>query len=109
MSESGCEEFRVWAKWYYVGQVMKCLCEGLENPRNIFKGILSSFPKIDNNNEAVVQGFRVRITALQPNSLISARFLSKNATVLVISDSVFVHSDLKLEHMYYGLETLAKP
>nr|POE78288.1 shewanella-like protein phosphatase 2 [Quercus suber] len=34
MSESGWEEFRVWAEWYHVGQVMKCLCEGLENPKN---------------------------------------------------------------------------
>ncbi|KAM3702314.1 hypothetical protein ACB094_04G019700 [Castanea mollissima] len=106
MSESGCEEFRVWAEWYRVGQVMKSLCEGLENPKNIFKGIPSSFPEIDNDNEAVVQGFRARIAALQPNGPISARFLSKNATVLVVGDSVFVHGGLKPEHVYYGLEKI---
>ncbi|KAK9997524.1 hypothetical protein SO802_022210 [Lithocarpus litseifolius] len=64
MSESGCEEFRVWAEWYRVSQVMKCLCKGLENPKNIFKGIPLSFPKINNDNEAMVQGFRARIAAL---------------------------------------------
>ena len=107
MSESGCEEFRVWAEWYRVGQVMKTLCEGLENPKSIFEGIPKSLCRVHHDDdEAFVEGIRARIAALRPSGPISARFLSKNATVLVIGDSVFVHGGLKPEHVYYGLEKI---
>ncbi|KAF3963896.1 hypothetical protein CMV_011771 [Castanea mollissima] len=107
VSKSGLEEFRVWAEWYRVGQVMKTLCEGLENPKNIFEGIPKSLCRVNyNDDEAFVEGIRARIAALRPSGPISARFLSKNATVLVIGDSVFVHGGLKPEHVYYGLEKI---
>ena len=107
VSKSGLEEFRVWAEWYRVGQVMKTLCEGLENPKNIFEGIPKSLCRVHHDDdEAFVEGIRARIAALRPSGPISARFLSKNATVLVIGDSVFVHGGLKPEHVYYGLEKI---
>ncbi|GMY32734.1 shewanella-like protein phosphatase 2 [Fagus crenata] len=109
VDKSGLKEFRVWAEWYRVGQVMKGLCEGLESPKDVFKGIPFSFRGIDNengNNEALIQELRARIAALRPNGPISARFLSRNVTVLVIGDSVFVHGGLLPKHVEYGLQRI---
>ena len=109
VDKSGLKEFRVWAEWYRIGQVMKGLCEGLESPRDVLKGIPFSFRGIDNengNNEALIQELRARIAALRPNGPISARFLSRNVTVLVIGDSVFVHGGHLPKHVEYGLQRI---
>uniref|UniRef100_A0A2N9H4C8 Calcineurin-like phosphoesterase domain-containing protein n=1 Tax=Fagus sylvatica TaxID=28930 RepID=A0A2N9H4C8_FAGSY len=78
VEKSGLKEFRVWVEWYRIGQVMK----------------------------ALIQELRARIAALRPNGPISARFLSRNATVLVIGDSVFVHGGLLPKHVEYGLQRI---
>jgi hypothetical protein len=97
VTKEGLEEFKVWAEWYRVGQAMKGLCEGLEKPKDplAFRGLRDS-------DEA----FRARIAALRPSGPISRRFLSQNATVLVIGDSIFVHGGLLAKHVEYGLERM---
>lgn len=97
VTKEGLEEFRVWAEWYRVGQSMTGLCEGLEKPKDPL-----AFRGLKDNDEP----FRARFAALRPNGPISRRFLSQNATVLVIGDSVFVHGGLLAKHVKYGLEKI---
>jgi len=52
------------------------------------------------------EGVRARIAALRPEGPIAKRFLSKNLTVAVVGDSVFVHGGLLAEHIEYGLERI---
>lgn len=106
VTKGALEEFRVWAEWYRVGQAMKGLCEGLEKPKDPFDGIPFSFPSIKDNDGALIDGIRARIAALRPNGPISVRFLSQNATVLVIGESIFVHGGLLPQHVDYGLEKI---
>lgn len=104
VTAEGLEEFKIWADWYSVGTKMKSLCDGLEkNPRDLFEGIPHSFNGI---KAEFSYGFRARIAALRPSGPISARFLSKNMTVLVIGDSVFVHGGLLPSHVSYGLDRI---
>jgi hypothetical protein len=103
VSKSGLEEFRVWANWYCVGNLMKGLCRGLPKPNDLFDGVPSFFPGL---KEEYFEGFRARIAALRPQGPISSRFFSKNATVVVIGDSVFVHGGLLPRHVEYGLERI---
>lgn len=84
----GVEEFRVWWEWFEIGNKMKTLCHGLENPKDPMEGIPSSFRGV---REEFHDGFRARVAALRPNGPIAKRFLSQNVTVLVVGDSVFVH------------------
>jgi hypothetical protein len=97
VTKEGLEEFEVWAEWYRVGQAMKGLCEGLEKPKDPL-----AFSGLRDSDEA----FRARIAALRPSGPISRRFLSQNATVLVIGDSIFVHGGLLAKHVEYGLERM---
>ncbi|GLT76797.1 hypothetical protein SLA2020_484350, partial [Shorea laevis] len=76
---------------------MKGLCEGLEKAKDPL-----AFRGLKENDEP----FRARFAALRPNGPISKRFLSQNATVLVIGDSVFVHGGLLAKHVKYGLEKI---
>ncbi|KAG4940593.1 hypothetical protein JHK87_044464 [Glycine soja] len=55
--EPGVEEFRVWWKWFEIGNKMKTLCRGLENPKNPMEGIPSSFHGV---REVFHDGFRAR-------------------------------------------------
>ncbi|KAF6162254.1 hypothetical protein GIB67_008383 [Kingdonia uniflora] len=103
VTQSGLEEFEIWAKWYNIGNLMKSLCYELERPRDIFKGVPSVFPGV---REEFHTGFRARIAALRPNGPISCRFLADNVTVLVMGDSVFVHGGLLANHVVYGLERI---
>lgn len=82
---------------------MKALCKGLEKPRDPFDGV----PLVFNNVKAeFTEGFRARVAALRPDGPITGRFLSKNVTVLVVGDSVFVHGGLLAKHVSYGLEKI---
>jgi hypothetical protein len=97
VTREGLEEFRVWADWYRVGRAMKGLCEGLEKPEDplAFRGLKEKD-----------EPYRARMAALRPSGPISRRFLSKNATVLVIGDSIFVHGGLLAKHVEHGLERI---
>ncbi|GMN36188.1 hypothetical protein TIFTF001_005800 [Ficus carica] len=104
VTKEGLEEFKIWADWYSIGREMKSLCDGLEkNPRDLFEGIPHSFNGVKSEFS---EGFRARIAALRPSGPISSRFLSRNVTVLVIGDSVFVHGGLLPSHVSYGLDRI---
>lgn len=100
---SGLDEFRAWADWYGVGNAMKSLCRGLPKPKDIYDGVPSVFPGV---RPEFYKGFRARIAALRPDGPIASRFLSKNVTVLVVGESVFVHGGLLPKHVYYGLDRI---
>lgn len=100
---SGLDEFRRWANWFCIGNDMKRLCDGLEKPKDIYDGIPLSFKGV---KQEYVEGFRARIAALRPKGPIATRFLSKNLTVLVVGESVFVHGGISAEHVAYGLERI---
>lgn len=103
VTKEGLDEFRNWADWYCIGNRMKALCKGLEKPRDPFDGA----PLVFNNVKAeFTEGFRARVAALKPDGPITARFLSKNVTVLVVGNSVFVHGGLLAKHVSYGLEKI---
>ncbi|KAA8532145.1 hypothetical protein F0562_006713 [Nyssa sinensis] len=103
VTDSGLDEFRVWADWYYIGNSMKGLCDGLAKPKDLFDGVPSVFPGV---KQEFHHGFRARIAALRPDGPISRRFLSKNLTALVVGESVFVHGGLLPKHVFYGLEKI---
>ncbi|XP_010278255.1 PREDICTED: shewanella-like protein phosphatase 2 [Nelumbo nucifera] len=103
VTQSGLDEFKVWADWFRIGNSMKSLCDGLEKPKDIFEGIPLVFRGI---KKEFHDGFRARIAALRPQGPISSRFLSGNVTVLVVGESVFVHGGLLQNHVYYGLERI---
>ncbi|GAB2293151.1 Synaptotagmin-like protein 2 [Dionaea muscipula] len=103
-TSAGLSEFSNWAFWYSAGNSMKNLCRGLINlTKDPFEGIPSEFKGI---RKEFHEGFRARIAALRPNGPISKRFLSKNLTVVVMGESVFVHGGLLLNHASYGLERI---
>ncbi|XP_042492112.1 shewanella-like protein phosphatase 2 [Macadamia integrifolia] len=103
VTQSGLDEFKLWADWFCIGNSMKSLCDGLEKPKDLFEGIPSVFPGI---KEEFHEGIRARIAALCPKGPISVKFLSGNLTVLVIGESVFVHGGLLPKHVSYGLERM---
>ncbi|PRQ40418.1 putative protein-tyrosine-phosphatase [Rosa chinensis] len=103
VTREGLDEFLNWADWYRVGSRMKALCKGLENPRDPFEGLPLGFKNV---KKEFTEGFRARIAALRPDGPIAGRFLSKNVTVLVVGDSVFVHGGLLAKHVSYGLEKM---
>ncbi|KAJ6884852.1 hypothetical protein NC652_031758 [Populus alba x Populus x berolinensis] len=103
VTKLGLKEFEDWAYWYCLGNEMKSLCAGLEKPKDIYDGIPLNFRGVDSE---VLQGIRARIAALRPNGPIANKFLSKNVTVLVVGDSIFVHGGLMAKHVEYGLERI---
>ncbi|XP_065860789.1 shewanella-like protein phosphatase 2 [Euphorbia lathyris] len=105
VTKLGLQEFSDWAFWYSSGNKMKSLCNGLEKQKDIFAGIPSCFRGV---KEEFLNGIRARIAALRPDGPIANKFLSKNVTVLVIGDSIFVHGGLLAEHVDYGLERMNK-
>lgn len=86
---------------------MKSSCEEFkrdDTAGDIFYGIPESFPGV---KEEFYEGFRARIAALRPKGPITTRFLSRNLTVLVHGESVFVHGGLLGEQVSrYGLERM---
>ncbi|KAI3791040.1 hypothetical protein L2E82_04587 [Cichorium intybus] len=103
VTPSGLDEFTNWADWFCIGNNIKSLCDGLEKPRYLYDGIPSSFPRV---KQEYVKGFRSRIAALRPQGPIASRFLSKNLTVVVVGESVFVHGGVLPDHVVYGLERI---
>ncbi|KAI3716407.1 hypothetical protein L1987_67266 [Smallanthus sonchifolius] len=103
VTPSGLDEFTNWAYWFCIGNSIKSLCDGLEKPKDLYRGIPSSFPRL---KQKYASGFRSRIAALRPNGPIAARFLSKNLTVVVVGESVFVHGGVLPGHVVYGLERI---
>ncbi|XP_060179208.1 shewanella-like protein phosphatase 2 [Lycium barbarum] len=103
VTKEGIQEFKDWAFWYCVGNDMKKLCLGLEKDcvKDLFEGIPFEFRGV---KPEFFDGIRTRIAALRPKGPISERFLSKNQTVVVVGDSVFVHGGLLTKHVDYGLE-----
>ncbi|CAH2060005.1 unnamed protein product [Thlaspi arvense] len=103
VTKKGLEEFKAWLDWYCLGNKMKSLCRGLEKPDDPYQGIPMSFPRA---RADCFEGLRARIAALRPQGPIAKRFLSRNQTVAVVGDSVFVHGGLLAEHIEYGLEKI---
>ncbi|XP_076923990.1 shewanella-like protein phosphatase 2 [Bidens hawaiensis] len=103
VTPSGLEEFKKWAYWFCVGNSIKSLCDGLEKPKDLYDGIPLSFHGVKREH---VAGFRSRIAALRPKGPIASRFLSKNLTVVVVGESVFVHGGILPIHVVYGLERI---
>jgi len=99
----GLDEFTNWADWFCIGNNIKSLCDGLEKPRDLFDGISSSFPGV---RQEYAKGFRSRIAALRPQGPIATRFLSKNLTVVVVGESVFVHGGILPNHVVYGFDRI---
>ncbi|XP_044499386.1 shewanella-like protein phosphatase 2 [Mangifera indica] len=102
-TKTGLKEFENWGFWYGAGNKMKSLCVGLKKPRDLFDGVPLVFKGVD---EKYWNGIRCRIAALRPSGPIAGRFLSKNVTVLVVGESVFVHGGLLKEHVEYGLQKI---
>ncbi|KAF5733945.1 Calcineurin-like metallo-phosphoesterase superfamily protein [Tripterygium wilfordii] len=102
-TKAGLEEFRAWGFWFLAGNQIKDLCRGLEKQKDPFQGIPSVIPGV---KEEYQHGFRARIAALRPDGPIARRFLSKNLTVAVVGDSVFVHGGVLADHVNYGLERI---
>lgn len=105
VTKNALKEFQNWAYWYSIGSQIKTLCLGLDNPRNIYDGIPLLFRNVP---PELHHAIRARIAALRPQGPVAKRFLSKNVTVLVIGDSVFVHGGLLKQHVDYGLERINK-
>ncbi|KAJ8769190.1 hypothetical protein K2173_000965 [Erythroxylum novogranatense] len=103
VTESGLKEFENWGYWYGVGSNMKTLCAGLEEAKDVFDGIPTTFRGV---KKEFFSGIRARIAALRPNGPIAKKFLTQNVTVLVVGDSVFVHGGLLPQHVEYGLERM---
>ncbi|GMH28596.1 hypothetical protein Nepgr_030439 [Nepenthes gracilis] len=104
VTQDGINEFSNWAFWYSVGNAMKNLCDGLVNlTKDPFEGIPSEFRGV---RKEFHDGIKARIAALRPNGPISSRFLSKNQTVVVMGENVFVHGGLLPSHVSYGLERI---
>ncbi|XAR71052.1 Protein-tyrosine-phosphatase [Bertholletia excelsa] len=103
VTPSGLDEFKVWAHWYCVGNAIKSLCGGLGKPKDPFSGVPKVFPNV---KQEISDGIRARIAALRPEGPISTRFLSKNLTVVVFGDSVFVHGGLLPKHVSHGLDRI---
>lgn len=82
---------------------MKSLCNGLEKPKDPFRGLPSVFPNVKSE---ITDGIRARIAALRPEGPISSRFLANNLTVAVVGESVFVHGGLLPNHVTYGLDRI---
>lgn len=101
-TQEGLEEFKDWAMWHCVGNDMKKSCDGFDGPiEDPFDGIPHEFPHV---KPEILQGVRARLAALRPEGPIAERFLSRNQTVVVVGDSVFVHGGLLPNHVEYGLE-----
>ncbi|KAH9539154.1 hypothetical protein CY35_15G043600 [Sphagnum magellanicum] len=94
VTPAGLNDFRNWAHWFTLGNVLKDKCGGLTKTPDLFHSIPVSYP----------EGLRARIAALRPGGPISSRFLANHHTVLVVGSSVFVHGGLLPAHMDYGLE-----
>ncbi|CAK9146421.1 unnamed protein product [Ilex paraguariensis] len=103
VTKSALDEFRNWANWYGIGNVLKSLCDGLEKPKDPFDGLPLDFPGV---KPEFFNGIRTRIAALRPDGPIARRFLSKNLTVVVVGESVFVHGGLLPKHVVYGLQRI---
>ncbi|KAG0614053.1 hypothetical protein M758_6G147800 [Ceratodon purpureus] len=73
-TQRGLDEFRGWAHWFNLGNVLKEKCAGLGRQPDIFRDIPDSYPP----------GLRARIAALRPGGPIASRFLSKHSTVFVV-------------------------
>ncbi|CAN1343051.1 Shewanella-like protein phosphatase 2 [Linum perenne] len=101
----GLKEFEDWAFWYQSGVKMKKLCAGFPEPEDVFKGIPKTFPGV---KKEAWSGIRARIAALRPAGPMSTKYLSKNLTVAIVGDSVFVHGGLLVHHVEYGLERMNK-
>ncbi|GJU95594.1 shewanella-like protein phosphatase 2 [Tanacetum coccineum] len=98
VTPAALDEFNHWAFWFNIGSNIKN-----DKDQDLFHGIPEN---LKNVKPEYVQGFRSRIAALRPNGPIAKRFLSKNLTVLVIGDSVFVHGGMLPSHVAYGLENI---
>ncbi|XP_073154697.1 shewanella-like protein phosphatase 2 [Henckelia pumila] len=108
VTREGFEEFKNWAMWQCVGNVMKKMCNGVEENhviKDLFDGVPCEFRNI---RPELLDGVRARVAAMRPNGLIANRFLSKNQTVVVVGDSVFAHGGLLKKHVSYGLERVNK-
>ncbi|KAG5589658.1 hypothetical protein H5410_040172 [Solanum commersonii] len=106
VTKEGLKEFQDWAMWYSVGIDMKKLCNELGERacvEDLFEGIPLEFRGV---RPEYFEGIRIRIAALRPKGPISERFLSKNQTVVVVGDSVFVHGGLLPKHVDYGFENV---
>ncbi|CAL5414178.1 unnamed protein product [Camellia sinensis] len=103
VTKSALDEFRVWADWYCVGNSMKSLCDGLEKPKDLYRGLPLVFPNL---KQEISDGVRARFAALRPEGPISSRFLANNLTIVVVGDSVFVHGGLLPSHVDYGLDRI---
>lgn len=103
VTKSALDEFRVWADWYCVGNSMKSLCDGLEKPKDLYRGLPLVFPNV---KQEISDGVRARFAALRPEGPISSRFLANNLTIVVVGDSVFVHGGLLPSHVDYGLDRI---
>ncbi|KAI3706178.1 hypothetical protein L6452_23742 [Arctium lappa] len=103
VTPSGLDEFSNWAHWFCIGNTIKNLCHGLEKPKDLYHGIPSSFPRV---KQEYVKGFRSRVAALRPQGPIASRFLSKNLTVVVVGESVFVHGGVLPKHVVYGFQRI---
>ncbi|KAG0627273.1 hypothetical protein M758_2G188000 [Ceratodon purpureus] len=95
-TRAGLEEFRGWAHWFSLGNILKSKCAGLGQQTDIFHGIPDSYPP----------GLRARMAAMRPGGPLASRFLSKHPVVLVVGSSVFVHGGLLPEHVNYGLDRI---
>lgn len=101
-AREGLEEFKDWAMWHCVGNDIKRLCDGFGGPvQDPFDGIPHEFSIV---KPELLPGIRARLAALRPGGPIAERFLSRNQTVVVVGDSVFVHGGLLPNHVEYGLE-----
>ncbi|XP_075485670.1 shewanella-like protein phosphatase 2 [Primulina tabacum] len=108
VTREGLEEFKNWAMWQCVGNVMKKMCSGVDENfviKDLFDGVPCEFRNI---KPELLTGVRARVAAVRPNGLIANRFLSKNQTVVVVGDSVFAHGGLLRKHVSYGLERVNK-
>lgn len=95
-THAGLDEFRGWAHWFNLGNVLKGKCAGLGKQPDIFENISDSYP----------EGLRARMAALRPGGPISSRFLSNHPTVLMVGASVFVHGGLLPAHVELGLDRI---
>ncbi|CAM6129740.1 unnamed protein product [Calypogeia fissa] len=97
VTPEGLDEFKHWADWYKMGNVLKERCKGLEKPYDFFK---------DMPAKNMTDRSKARFAALRPGGPITSRFLARHPVVLAVGGNVFVHGGLMQKHVDYGISKI---
>ncbi|KAI7996238.1 Shewanella-like protein phosphatase 2 [Camellia lanceoleosa] len=85
VTKSALDEFRVWADWYCVGNSMKSLCDGLEKPKDLYRGLPLVFRNL---KQEISDGVRARFAVLRCCD-VDVAMLQTLMFIIFLSDPMF--------------------